>query len=83
MCRIAVKSASTTAAEGRRPRLNIGICKLELLLVIFGSLIWLDSDDVASYTVAKPGVFEEASEPTVVGRHVTALITAIKKLVSM
>ena len=56
VCCIAVKCASTTAAEGRQPRINIGICKLELLLVIFGSLIWLDSDDVTSFTLAKPGV---------------------------
>ena len=53
-----------TAAEGRRPRLSIGIWRLELLLVILGSLealVLLSGIVESSYTVSNPGVFEEAS----------------------
>ena len=64
-CLNAAKSASTTAAEGRRPLLSIGIDRLDPLLVIFGSfrIPFVLSDTVpSSYTVSRPGAFaEEAS----------------------
>lgn len=58
----AAKSASTTAAEGRRPLDSIGcICKFDDDDIAAVPLVRLFSSGEPSYTVSSPDALEEAS----------------------